>query len=113
MIMIGKDKSDTRIATLAEVLEILEDRKKIGDVGYEQQITEDYAKKFSKLSVSDSKKMMKELAELGIHEKTASKVVEIMPNDVVQLKQVLLIEKKPVEEETVNKIFEVVKSYKK
>jgi DNA-directed RNA polymerase subunit F len=111
--MIGKEKSETKVATLAEVLEILEERKKVGDVGYEQQITEEYAKKFSKLSVSDARKMMKELAEFGIGEKTAAKVVEIMPNDLMQLKQVLLIEKKPVEEDTVNKIFDVVKSYKK
>ncbi len=109
--MIGRGKTDTRIATLPEVLEILEERKKEGDTGYEQQLTDEYAKKFTKLSAADAKKIMKELAELGLGEKSASKVVEIMPADLIMLKQVLIIEKKPLEEDAVTKVLEVVKSY--
>jgi DNA-directed RNA polymerase subunit F len=110
--MIGKGKSETKIATLPEVLDILNDRKKEGETGYEQQLTDEYAKKFSKVSVGDAKKMMKELEELGLGEKASAKVIEIMPNDLVMLKQVLIIEKKSLEEETVGKVLAVVNSYK-
>lgn len=110
--MIGKGKSETRIATLPEVREILEERKKEGETGYEQQLTDEYAKKFTKVSEADAKKMMKELTELGLGEKSAAKVIEIMPSDIIMLKQVLLIEKKSIEEETVGKVLEVVNSYR-
>ena len=110
--MIGKGKSDTRIATLPEVLEILEQRKKEGETGYEQQLTDEYAKKFAKISDGDAKKMMKELTELGLGEKSAAKVIEIMPSDMIMLKQVLIIEKKSLEEETVSKVMETVNKHR-
>lgn len=110
--MIGKGKSDTKMATLPEVLEILEERKKDGELGYEQALTHEYAKKFSKLEAAQARKMLKELLELGLGEKSAIKVIEIMPADLVQLKQVLVIEKKSLEDETVTKVFEVVNSYR-
>lgn len=110
--MIGKGKSDARIATLPEVLEILEERKKEGETGYEQQLTDEYAKKFAKVGAGDAKKMMKELSDLGLGDKSASKVIEIMPSDMVMLKQVLIIEKKSLEEETVGRVFEVVNSHR-
>ena len=110
--MIGKGKSDTKVATLPEVLKILEQRKKEGETGYEQQLMDEYAKKFSKIDEGDAKKMMKELTDLGLGEKTAAKVIEIMPGDIVMLKQVLIIEKKSIEEETVGKAMEVVNKYR-
>ncbi|MCL5419736.1 MAG: hypothetical protein M1354_02555 [Candidatus Marsarchaeota archaeon] len=110
--MIGKSDAGTRIALLPEVLEILQQREKDAAVGYEQQITEEYAKKLSKLSVGDARKMLKELMELGLSEKAAAKVIEVMPNEIILLKQVLIIEKRGVDEETVAKAFAVVNSYR-
>jgi DNA-directed RNA polymerase subunit F len=110
--MIGKNGSDTRIATVSDVLEILEERKKEGgEMGYEQELAYEYAKKFAKLSAKEAEKMKKELLEQGISEKTAAKVIETMPSDIIQLRQVLIIEKKSVEEETVGKLMEVAKKY--
>lgn len=110
--MIGRGKTETRIATLPEVLGILDERKRGGAIGYEQELTDEYVKKFSGVSEPDAKKMMKELAELGLSEKTAAKVVEIMPQEALMLKQVLIIEKKPLGEEAVPKVLEVVNRYR-
>lgn len=110
--MIGKNGSQSEVVSLPEVLEILEKRKKAGELGYEQQLAYDYAKKFSKLDEEKAKKMRKEVEELGISAKGAAKVVEIMPLDLIQLKQLLIIEKKTVEDDVVAKVFAVVESYR-
>ncbi len=110
--MIGKNGSESQVVSLPEVLEILEARKKAGELGYEQQLAYDYAKKFAKLDEGKSKKMRKELEELGLSAKGATKVVDIMPLDITQLKQVLIIEKKTVEDDVVTKALAVVESYR-
>ena len=113
--MAGKKRSDTRLASVPEVLNILEDRKKDGELGYEQTLAYEYATKFSQVKESDAKKMMKELVELGLDEKLALKMVEIMPDNASLVKLVLAMDKnrQPADDETVGKILEVVKSYSK
>ncbi len=113
--MIGKTNSEGRLTSISEVQEILEDRQKDGELGYEQTLAYDYAKKFNRLSKSETDKMEKELEELGLSEKLSLKMVEIMPIDVSQLKLILAMDKSraPTEEETVTKLMSVVKSYSK
>jgi DNA-directed RNA polymerase subunit F len=113
--MIGKTTGEGKLTSISEVQEILEDRQKDGDLGYEQTLAFDYAKKFNKLTKGESKKMQKELEELGLSEKLALKVVEIMPMDASQMKLILAMDKSrlPTEEETVTKLMAVVKSYSK
>ncbi len=110
--MIGKDDVQSRPVAIAETLEILEGRKKGGELGYEQQLAYDHAKKYASLSSEKAKKLAEELADFGLGEKTIVKIVDILPITEAQLKNVLLIEKKPVEDETVKKILEILKKYK-
>lgn len=111
--MIGKGKSDTKLVTIPEVLEILEDRKKGGgEIGYEQELTHTYAKMVSKIDTKDAEKMKKELVEVGLSEKTAVKIIEIMPADIILLRQTVIIEKKSVDEEIVVKAMEIVNKYR-
>ena len=111
--MIGKEGNDGRPVSIAEVLEVLEQRKKGGELGYEQELVYDYAKKFSKLSQSEAGKIRKELEELGLREKTAFKIIEIMPIDISQLKLVLVMERRAFEEQEITKIMGVIDSYRK
>ena len=93
--------------TMSALLETLEE-KQVTAAGMEMQ---DYSKKFSKISLSDAKKAMSEIAALGISEKTSAKMVELMPTEPMQIKHVLVIERKMFDDETVNKIAEIIKSY--
>ncbi len=111
--MIGKENGNARPISIAEVLEVLEQRKKGGELGYEQELVYDYAKKFSKLSASEAAKMVKELDNLGLREKTIFKVIEVMPVDVSQLKLVLVLERRAFEEQEIAKVMAVVDSYRK
>ncbi|MDE1824791.1 MAG: DNA-directed RNA polymerase subunit F [Candidatus Micrarchaeota archaeon] len=110
--MIGKEVTQSRPISLSETLEILEERKKAGELGYEQQIAYDHAKKFTVLSVEKANKLSEELEELGISKKTSTKISEILPVTEVQLRNVLLIEKNPIEDEVVKKAFEAVGKYR-
>ena len=113
--MAGKKRYDTRLASIPEVLEILEERKKDGELGYEQTLAYEYATKFSKIKESEAKKMKKELVGLGVDEKLAIKFIEIMPDDASLVKLILAMDKsrQPTEEETITKILAAVKSYAK
>ena len=111
--MIGKEDVSGKPVSTSEALEILEERKKGGELGYEQQLAYDHAKKFATISVDKTKKMRDELSELEISDKTIMKIIDVMPVNEVQLKNTLLIEKRSIEEERVKKIFEVVNKYRK
>lgn len=113
--MAGKKRYDSRLASIPEVLDILEDRKKDGELGYEQTLAYEYATKFSKLKATEAKKMRKELEELGVDERLALKFIEIMPDDASLARLILAMDKsrQPAEDETVSKILAVVKSYSK
>lgn len=110
--MIGKASTDKRVVSLPETLDILEERKKGGELGYEQELAYEHAKKFSAISIEKAKKLKGELTDLGLSEKTAVKVVDVMPINEAQLRNVLIIEKKTVEEEMVKKILELVNQYR-
>ena len=113
--MAGKKRSDTSLASISDVLDILEKRKKDGELGYEQMLAFEYATKFAKLKPSDAKKMKKELEEMGLNEKLALKVVEVMPSEPNLMKLILAMDKsrQPTDDESVKKMLEVVKSYAK
>jgi DNA-directed RNA polymerase subunit F len=110
-----KKSLDNKLVNISEVLDILDERKKGGELGYEQSITYEYASKFAKLKPGDAKKMKKELENMGLEEKLALKVIEIMPEEQNLLKLILAMDKNraPADEETIGKILGVVKSYAK
>ena len=106
--MIGKQSGEKKTVTMSEAAEVLEERKKDGELGYEQKLAFEHLKKFSKLGHADAKKLRAEIIDLGISEATATKVVDIIPVDLTQLKQVLIFEKKQLDEELVNSVMKAV-----
>ncbi len=95
-----------------ETDEVLEERKKDGELGYEQKLAYEHIKKFVPINVDGAKKMIKELQEYGVSEVTAIKITDTMPIDVIQLKHILTREKKTFEEDEIKKMMEVVQSHR-
>lgn len=110
--MIGKSQSDRKPVSSAEAMEILEGRKEDGELGYEQKLAYEHIKKFASVSAEEARKMVKELMEYGPGEATAIKIVDVMPIDALQLKHILVKEKKTFEEDEINKMMEIVKSHR-
>ncbi len=105
------DKS-ARVASIPEALEILESRKKDGELGYEQQLSYDHVKKFAQLSPEKAVKIRKELEALGLSEKACVSIIDTMPADIMQVKQIIANEKSTPPEGTAEKAFEIVSKNK-
>ena len=87
--MIGKGAGKEEQASLNEVLEILEERKKGKELTYEQQLAYDHVKKFASGAKAKEEKLKKALKEAGIGDKAVIKVLDIMPKNIMTLKQIL------------------------
>ena len=106
--MIGKEEKSRKLISLPEALEVLEKRKKAGALGYEQELAYDHAKKFAKLDAEDAKKLRTEMEKQGISEKAAIMVVNVMPAEQMQLKQILAYDKATYDEEIISKTMEAI-----
>ncbi|MEM0086909.1 MAG: hypothetical protein QW774_02675 [Candidatus Micrarchaeaceae archaeon] len=113
VLMIGKERSEASIATIYDAYEILDKKKKDGELGYEQQLAYDHIGKIKKLSKEKAEKLANELEEAGLSKKAIAKIVEIMPINELQLKQVLIIERKTFAEEEIKKMLDTIAKYQK
>ncbi len=106
--MIGKKILRERYVTIAEASEIMNERAQIGELSYEQGCALDYLQKFTKLDKETAKKLVEELISLGVDEKTAVKIADILPEDIDDLKAIYYKRDLP---ENVEEILNTVKKY--
>ena len=111
--MIGEKLIDQKPITLAEVKQILSERKKEKELSYEQDLTLKYAKKFSKVTMTQAEKLVNALKEVeALDPATIVKIVDILP--VKKEKLQLLIPKDMVlNEADLQKILGLFKKNKK
>lgn len=98
---------ETRAVLIDEVIGVLED-KKASDLTYEQQLALQHAKKFSAAKVK-AEKLRKELSAMGISDRSAIKMLEIMPKSAMTIRQILAPERKNYSDEEVNKMLSILK----
>lgn len=100
---------ETKTVSIEEVVKVLEEGKGANDLTYEQQLALQHAKKFG-VPKAKSEKIGKALKELGIlDDKSIIKILEIMPKNVMTLRQILMQERKTFTDEEVNKILALTK----
>ena len=110
--MIGKGANEVRPVTLAEVEKILEKRQGlIGEFGFEQQTTLDYARKFAKIKLSEAQDLTSELEKLGVKNETAVKLADILPVNKHQL--MLILAKDSLPEKKISDVEELIAKYAK
>ncbi|MEM0124614.1 MAG: hypothetical protein QXF41_03690 [Candidatus Micrarchaeaceae archaeon] len=113
-VMIGKERSEASVATVYDAFEILEKKKKEGgELGYEQQLAYDHIAKIKKMSKEKAEKLAEELEEIGLSRKAIAKIIEIMPLNELQLRQVLIIERKQFADDEIKKMLDAIARYKK
>ena len=114
MIMIDKAVQSNRPATLAEVAEILEKRKEEGELGFEQQTTLAYAKKYAKLSKKKAAEMMEELQKKGkIKPAVAAKIADILPKNSDQIRLIFANERYSLSSAEIEEVLKIVEKYRK
>lgn len=112
--MIGKGAHEIRPATLAEVTKILEKRQgTIGEFGFEQQTTLEYAKRFARLKLAEAQELQSELEKLGLKPETAVKIADILPVNRAQLLLILAKDKADLPEKKLAEAEELVAKHAK
>ena len=107
--MIGKESKEGKVVPINAVIEILEERKKSGDLTYEQQIALEHSKKFAQTK-AQNEKTKKALEALGtLNTKSVFKILEIMPRNAMLLKQILMQEKKTFSEDDIKNILAITR----
>ena len=112
--MIGKETSNERPVTLAEVLEILEKVKKRGELGHEQRLAYDHAQKFSPLSANRARELVEKLVEeLGLKREQAVALVDMIPKTRADVELVFTKERKKLEEREIDRVLELINEYRR
>ncbi|MBW9221276.1 RNA polymerase Rpb4 family protein [Methanothermococcus sp. SCGC AD-155-M21] len=108
--MIGKEIISERYVTISQVKDLVINKKRsIEDMSYELGCALDYLEKFTKLSVEDSKELVSKLIDLGLDEKTSVKIVDMLPEDLDDLKLIFYKREIPKNSE---EILDLVSQYK-
>lgn len=112
--MIGKEVTKEKPITLAKALEILKERKKMGELEYSQRLTYDYAQKFAELSVEEAEKLLKELLGIEkIREHQAVILVDLMPETKDEIQLIFAKERTSLGDEDIKRILELIDKYRK
>lgn len=119
--MIGKKVIDSEPITVSEAREIL--MKKVEEkvdennevdghqFTYEQNLTIDYVNKFALLDADDARELRGKLEEF-LTPRQAVKVVDIMPEDLDDLRLIFTKERGTLETETLEKILDLLDQYR-
>jgi|SRR3989344_5790151 len=103
---------ETRPVAMAEAKDIVLDREKDKELGYEQKLAAEHLKKFTKLKAGEAKKFIEDISSvLRMGPETLVQIVNLMPQNADELRLIFAREKFSLKEEEVQKILEVVKKY--
>lgn len=112
--MIGKRVVSQTPVPLAEVKEIISKRKKEGELSYEQNLTLEYCKKFSKLSPGDAEKLIEELAKMDkLSRSNTVELADLMPKTADEVKLIFSKEHFVLGDEDISSILELLNKYRK
>jgi DNA-directed RNA polymerase subunit F len=102
-----------KLVSLAEVKNILKKiEKERKELIYEQRIALEHAQKFARLSVKQTKDMIKELTKLeNIEENHAYKIADVLPASDDDVKVIFAKERYTPSESEIKKILEIVGKY--
>ncbi|WP_297513907.1 RNA polymerase Rpb4 family protein [Thermococcus sp.] len=119
--MIGRKKLGERYLTIAETKELLERRKEEGmeenpeePMFYEARVSLEHAEKFAKLSPEKAKELKEKLMELfdWIDDRIASKIVDILPEDYLDIRVIFAKEDYMPSPEEAEEIVKLVDEYR-
>lgn len=103
-----------RPVPLAEALEILEKKKKEGDLEYGQRLTYDYTQKFAELDGKKTRELMHELLKIEkIREHQAVVLADLMPDTKEDIELIFSKERTRLEEDEIKKVLEIINKYRK
>jgi DNA-directed RNA polymerase subunit F len=109
--MIGKKVLETDPIPFCQAKELLEERAKVQELSYEQNLAMDHVTKFSKISVESAQKLIAELEEI-IKTNQAVKMADIMPEDMADMRLMFSKERGAHKKEDLDKILDIINKYR-
>ena len=110
--MIGKEIIKNEPITGAEVKEALEEFSETNELNYEQNITLNHLARFRRYSLEDSEEIVAKLQEeFNLRPKVAVHIVDLVPEDLADLRLIFAKEPSKVDNEEMKKILELLEQY--
>jgi len=94
----------SRPFSLPEAKELLEERKKDGELEYEPAQAAEHAEKFAHMKPTEASKIVKELMENGMDQDTAVKIADVSPKHPETLKAILVKNKIDMNDEELSAV---------
>ena len=110
--MIGKEIIESEPIPGVEVKEILEEFSEDNELNYEQNVTLNHLARFRRYSLEDSEEIVAKLQEeFNLRPKVAVHIVDLVPEDLADLRLIFAKEPSKVDNEEMKKILELLEQY--
>ena len=110
--MIGKNIIESEPIPGVEVKEILEEFSEDNELNYEQNITLNHLARFKRYSLEDSQEIIAKLQEeFNLRPKVAVHIVDLVPEDLADVRLIFAKEPSKIDNEEMKKILELLEQY--
>ena len=110
--MIGKEVIESEPIAGVKVKEVLEEYSENNELTYEQNITLNHLSRFKRYSLEDSEEIIEKLEnDFNLRPKVAVHIVDLVPQDLADLRLIFAKEPKQVDKEEMEKILELLEQY--
>ena len=110
--MIGKNIISSEPIPGAKVKDVLEEFSNDNELNYEQNVTLNHLARFKRYSVEDAEEIIEKLqSEFNLREKVAVHIVDLIPQDLADLRLIFAKEPGQVDKEDMEKILELLEQY--
>ena len=110
--MIGKNVIESEPIPGVKVKEVLEEFSEDNELNYEQNVTLNHLARFKRYSVEDSEEIIEKLVnDFSLRHKVAVHIVDLVPQDLADLRLIFAKEPAKVDNEEMKKILELLEQY--
>lgn len=110
--MIGKNVIESEPIPGVKVKEVLEEFSEDNELNYEQNVTLNHLARFKRYSVEDSEEIIEKLVtDFKLRPKVAVHIVDLVPQDLADLRLIFAKEPSKVDNEEMKKILELLEQY--
>jgi len=110
--MIGKEIIESEPIPSSKVKEIIEEFADDNELNYEQNLTLNHLARFKRYSAEDAEEIYQKLQdEFGLREKVAVHIVDLVPEDLADMRLIFAKEPTKTTKEDMEKILEMLEQY--
>jgi DNA-directed RNA polymerase subunit F len=110
--MIGKEVIESEPVPSSKVKEIIEEFADDNELNYEQNLTLNHLARFKRYSAEDAEEIYQKLQdEFGLRDKVAVHIVDLVPEDLADMRLIFAKEPSKTTKEDMEKILEMLEQY--